>query len=183
MADVQGVLTKKVGPLPVWGWAAAGGGLVSVLYLSRKGASSSSAAGQSGQQPNVPYVPSPIIVTPGNMPNSVSSVNPPAPAAAASVPDTPFRMSDWVAFQGTWEYKPNGQYGTYVKNGIAYSHIANASQVTSVQGSGGQVYYFPAPGVPAPFPAQWFPASVWTGTPVSGGGGGGGGGVMNYVAG
>ena len=182
MADIQAFLTKKAGPLPVWGWAAAGGGLVSVFVLSRRGAAQGSSAtagtGQSGQQPNVPYVPSPIIVTTGNMPESTSSINPPAPSSAPSVPDTPFRMSDWVPFQGTWEYKPNGQYGTYVKGGIAYSHISNASQVTSLQSAGGQVYYFPAPGVPAPFPSQWFPASIWTGTPV-----GGGGGAMNYVPG
>jgi hypothetical protein len=89
VADIQSFLTKKAGPLPVWGWAAAGGGLISVLWLARRGQASSSAAGTAAAgQPNVPYVPSPIIVTPGNMPSGTSSMNPnPVPPSSAPPPN------------------------------------------------------------------------------------------------
>ena len=44
MADLKGKLTKKVGPLPVWGWiAVGGGGLAYYEYRKSKTTASSTA--------------------------------------------------------------------------------------------------------------------------------------------
>ncbi len=86
MADIEQFLTKKVGPLPMWGWAAGVGGLASVLFLYKKGGSPTSAAQVAAQTPS--YSPSPIVITtPANMPASTSSVNPnPIPPTSAPPP-------------------------------------------------------------------------------------------------
>jgi hypothetical protein len=44
MADVKGKLTKKVGPLPVWGWIAAGGGVFILYYYEHNKSSSTASA-------------------------------------------------------------------------------------------------------------------------------------------
>lgn len=83
--EIQGFLQKKVGPLPMWGWLAGGGGLLGFLYMQRKG-SSAGTAGQPGTAPDVPYVPSPIIVTPQTAAPSTSSINPnPSPSTGTGL--------------------------------------------------------------------------------------------------
>lgn len=81
MPDAQAFLTKKAGPLPVWGWAALGGGLVTVLYLRGKGQTPApvpDGQGTDGSQQGL-FAPSPIVVTPGTMTQQTSSMNPTPP--------------------------------------------------------------------------------------------------------
>ena len=84
--DFPEFLTHKVGPLPVWAYAAGGGALLGVVFLYKRGASAqtdtSAAAGAPGTSP---FAPSPIVITnPGNMANGTSSVNAPASSAPAT---------------------------------------------------------------------------------------------------
>jgi len=81
MADVQAFLSRKAGPLPVWGWAALGGGLVAVLYLRGKGQTPAPATGAQNADASGQglFAPSPIIVTPQTMPDQLSSANAPPP--------------------------------------------------------------------------------------------------------
>jgi len=80
VADVQEILTRKAGPLPVWGWAAVAGGALSILYLRGKG---QTGASSSDQQPNAP----------GTAPFAAPIIYSPVPAdastPAASTPGTP----------------------------------------------------------------------------------------------
>ena len=86
MADIQQFLSKKAGPLPVWGWAAAGGGLLTVLYLRGKGQAQAPAGAQGVDTSGTgPFAPSPIIVTPNTMPDGTSSANPPPQPAPSSM--------------------------------------------------------------------------------------------------
>ena len=102
MADVQQFLTRKAGPLPVWGWAAAGGGLLAVLYLRGKSQAQAPTGAQGVDTSGTgPFAPSPIIVTPNTMPDSTSSANPPPP------PGVPAGMQT-VVITGAWA-QANGQ--------------------------------------------------------------------------
>jgi hypothetical protein len=111
MAEIQAILTKKVGPLPLWGWAAGGGGLLAMVYLNKRGASSSTAASAAGQQPNVPYVPSPIIVTPQTMAPGTSSVNPTVPTAAAAATTAPNATVGGIRFGNVGNETSHGYFG------------------------------------------------------------------------
>lgn len=87
MPDVESFLTRKVGPLPVWGYAALAGGLVAIVYLYRKGGQPDTTA-QAAQAPTAagapgtsPYAPSPIVITtPPTSPAAQPAGAPPAPA-------------------------------------------------------------------------------------------------------
>lgn len=70
-------LTRKLGPLPVWVYLAGGGALLGALvFLDRR---SGPAASQQGQPAGTTGGAPVIVVTPQNMPSSVSSMNPTAP--------------------------------------------------------------------------------------------------------
>lgn len=93
---IESFLTRKVGPLPVWAYAAGGGALIGVIFLYKRGSAGSTdpnaqAAGAPGTSP---FAPSPIVITnPGNMPSGTSSAN----APAQSAPSTP----NMVTLQGS----------------------------------------------------------------------------------
>lgn len=169
MADIQATLSKKVGPLPVWGWAAAAGGAVSVIYLARRGAAQSG-TGTSGQQPNVPYVPSPIIVTPQTMTDGTSSVNAP-PAPPAQVTQVSVRQQGFSPFDKqnpgipVWSTKGSGQILGFVPYGGQVPYVGPGQNGGSLVSWGGQ------PG--------WIAGQDIAGV----GGGGSGAGVMSYVPG
>lgn len=164
MPDVQAFLTRKAGPLPVWAWAAIVGGGAGVLYLRGKGQSATPAAtgaqatdGSSGQGI---FAPSPIIVTPGNMPASISSANPP-PAPGTTL--TTVTLSGGDA-RGVPIWSANVQ----AQGVIGY---APAGTVLPMIG--------PAPGFHGPEPGylvRWAGQTGWvSGTNVSSAGMGGGG--------
>lgn len=82
MPDVESFLTRKVGPLPVWGYAALAGGLVAIVYLYRKGGQPDTTA-QAAQAPTAagapgtsPYAPSPIVITPQAAPAPTTQQGP-----------------------------------------------------------------------------------------------------------
>ena len=81
MPDVQAFLSRKAGPLPVWGWAALGGGLVAVLYLRGKGQTPATPTGAQNTDASGQglFAPSPIVVTPSTMPVQTGSMNPAPP--------------------------------------------------------------------------------------------------------
>lgn len=166
MPDIQAMLSKKVGPLPMWGWLAGGGGLVGFLYMQRKGASAN-AAGQPGATPDVPYVPSPIIVTPQTAPPSVSSINSPTPTTAA---DTPIKLEQWQRIGPGFKY--NGA-GNFIKGGQQYIWMSDPNQAGAALSAGNQLYFFVAPGVPLPTTAQSSGAAYYIATPAGSGMGGG----------
>lgn len=89
MADVESFLTRKVGPLPVWAYAAGGGVLAGVFVLYRRGAAAQQpgAPGAQGAPGTGPYAPSPIVITtPSTMPDQVSSANPQTPPTTQAPP-------------------------------------------------------------------------------------------------
>lgn len=180
MADIQATLSKKVGPLPLWGWAAAAGGAVSVIYLARRGAAQSGTAGTSGQQPNVPYVPSPIIVTPSTMPDGTSSINAP-PSSPSQGPQVIIRSRSTSG--------PYAQFDTLNPGVPVFSKPGSGSIGFAPFGSS-----FPAAGSPVSGASNGFTTQYWPITyagitayvgsnDVAGSGGGSSSGVMNYVPG
>jgi hypothetical protein len=78
---VEGFLTRKIGPLPVWAYAGIGGAVLGVVFLYRKGSSAASDPNVASNGSAPTYSPSPIVIsTPGNMPQSTSSINAPVPS-------------------------------------------------------------------------------------------------------
>lgn len=90
MPDVESFLTRKVGPLPVWGYAAAAGGLVALVYLYQKGGQPDTTAqaaqppGAAGAPGTSPYAPSPIVITPP--PTSAPAPTTPGPGTTTNAP-------------------------------------------------------------------------------------------------
>jgi hypothetical protein len=180
MAEIQAMLSKKLGPLPVWGWAAGVGGLVGIVYLNKKGASAP-AAGTAAGQANVPYVPSPIIVTPTSMAPGTSSVNPPA---AAPAPQSPMVIVRSKATSGPFASFDASNPGVpiYVKPGTGSIGVAPFGAS------------LPSQGAPVTGPSNGFSAEYWPVTyagvtayiaanDVAGSGGGmGGSGVVHRIA-
>lgn len=108
MADVEGFLTRKIGPLPVWAYAAGGGVILSLVLLYRRGATASAgqpaAPGAQGAPGTGPFAPSPIVVTTGAMPPSTSSVN--APAQPASPSPLAWQFGNTPSSPQTWVWRP-----------------------------------------------------------------------------
>jgi len=118
MPDVESFLTRKVGPLPVCGYAAAAGGLVALVYLYQKGGKPDTTAqaapppGAAGAPCTSPYAPSPIVITP---PAAQGTQQGPAMPATSAPPPQPiwqfgFGMpadkTRWV-----WHLTSSGQQG------------------------------------------------------------------------
>lgn len=164
-SSLSSTLQTRLGPAPVWVWLLGGG---ATIYLLPKltgifGKSQSSVPAKTPNQ-GVPsgWVPA------GSQP-------PPSPSSSvSSPPDTPFNPADWTEAWpgGGFEYRPGGSYGTYVKNGTAYTHIGNTTNLGALQNAGTPVYYFPAPGVPART-AVGLQVSYWTASSVKTGVGSG----------
>lgn len=100
MADVEGFLTRKVGPLPVWAYAAGGGVLLGVIFLYRRGSAASGAPDAQGAPGTGPYAPSPIVVTTGNLPDGTSSGNAAGPPPASS--PTMATIKSWMTGTPAW---------------------------------------------------------------------------------
>lgn len=114
MADVEAFLTRKVGPLPVWAYAAGGGVLVSLILLYRRGAAGSPGmTGDTGSQTG-PFAPAPIVVTPTTAPLPDTSSSPVA-AAVATVKKGVITGAQTGVFQTASSY-PNGMI-TVLKGG------------------------------------------------------------------
>src|SRR5215472_4073390 len=91
MPDVESFLTRKVGPLPLWAYAAGAGGLFALVYLYRRGGQPDTTAqaaqppGAAGAPGTSPYAPSPIVITaPGAQQGTQQG--PAAPATTAPPP-------------------------------------------------------------------------------------------------
>jgi hypothetical protein len=190
MADIQSFLTKKAGPLPVWGWAAAGGGLISVLWLARRGQQPAAAATGQAATPNVPYVPSPIIVTPGNMPSSTSSANPGNPPPTAQPGNATTRQPGGG---GNWDRSMGGIVVRPAPNSnappVGFIPFNSRFTIGSPTGGGSASLFWWDPGQTVNS-NTWYP--VTAGGPqgfvsgldvVSGMGGGAASSVMNFVPG
>lgn len=162
MASLQETLSKKFGPLPIYGWVGIGGGVLALLYIrGQSSAGQSGQTGQDGQAQQPGYAPSPIVVTPG------TAALPPPPTSSPATAPTP-----------VWQFGPTPTQGTYIW------------QVTDqgAQTSGGILPRGPQPGPltqdilqrTGPYGTQWatvpsgYTPTSWIQALITGGMGGGG---------
>lgn len=159
MADIEAFLQKKAGPLPVWAWAAVGGGLISVVYLSKKGAAATNST-MSTDQSNIGQglMPSPIIVTPGNIPASTSSANPPAPNSTGLRPGTS-GTTVWNGHPYRWVVTSAGQGPTQ-----AAQALGMGGAITDIVGR--LVYFTPNPQSDGQGNTIWFTGLTDNGQPL-----------------
>jgi hypothetical protein len=135
MNGVESFLTKKVGPLPMWVYAAAGGILVSVFFLYKKGASAPAASTDSSSGTGTP-----IYVTPPANPSPAGTTSTPSAGSHSVVTGnlgaqsvwlhaSPSKESPVVAFLAQGQSLPaggamvtGGAYTSDVQPGISGNH-------------------------------------------------------------
>jgi hypothetical protein len=156
--NIGASLGKKLGPLPTWAWL----GLVGVgaWYFLLRGKVGTPNAAASGSALNSGYS---LGFAQGQQAAAPGAPGP-APGGPAS---SPVNASDWKRAGSGWLYAPNGVEGTFVLAGQQYYHLTDPGAANAYSQAGGVTYFFPAPGLPAPYP--WgTPTGATPGTAIYG---------------
>lgn len=143
-------LTRKLGPLPAWGWAAlAGGGFIVFRYLKARQASSSTtpAGTSSNVTATVPDIPTASVTEPGGF-----SYTGPLGGLSQLMPTGAMSATSGSNFTPpTGESQIGGGFGfspTQTQSLITSPTGAQFAQVPAGAATGGtQYYYQPEPGI------------------------------------
>lgn len=160
-------LTRKVGPLPVWGYALAG---VAILFLYRRGKSATgsttsatpTSANYASTIPANFQEPTASLTEPGGFSytgplSGLGALIPTGALAATNGSNTTSGVASNYAsetMQGSGYLPGTNQYGQVTSlSGQTYAYLPNADAVTAAIQGGIPTFYQPSPGVFAPLKA------------------------------
>lgn len=145
-------IQKKIGPFPLWGWAAIGGAAIGVLFIVRRqqaGATGTYTPGQTATAGGL-GVTSTDPLTISELTAQLAQLNSNLVSASSPVSgggNTPLNRADWFFTGDSWRYAPGGDSSqSFNLGGYQYTLLPNAAAASAAAAAGQQIFFFPEPG-------------------------------------